>query len=180
MILVAYATKHGSTREVAEAVAATLEERTLEVEVAPAAAVRDVSGYDAVVLGGALYTGRWHRDARAFLRRHGDALEQTPVLAVFALGPRTLAPDEVASSRAQLERALAATPHVAPALVAVFGGVVDPAKLRFPFRRLPASDARDWDEIASWAAEVADVVHERVPHTMAAWPDPMLRRRAPS
>src|SRR4051812_48549063 len=172
MILIAYATKRGSTREVAEAVAAALRERELEVEGAPAAAVRDVAGYDGVVLGGALYTGRWHGDARAFLRRHGDALERTPVLAVFALGPRTLAAEDVASSRAQLDRALAATPHVEPALVTIFGGVVDPAKLRFPFSKLTSSDARDWDAIEAWAGEVADLVHERVPRTMAAWAVP--------
>ena len=55
---------------------------------------------------------------------------------------------DVASSRSQLDRALAATPQVKPDPVAIFGGVVDPAKLRFPFNRLPASDARDWDAIA--------------------------------
>ena len=172
MILVAYATKRGSTREVAEAVAATLSRRGLEVEVVPASAVRDVVRYDAVVLGGALYTGRWHRDARSFLRRHADVLERVPVLAVFALGPKTLAPEEVASSRAQLDRALAAAPLLQPAAVAIFGGVLDPAKLRFPFSRMPASDARDPDAIEAWAGEVADLVGERVPNTMRRWPVP--------
>src|SRR3954462_14122995 len=59
-ILVAYATKHGSTREVAEAVAGTREQRGVDVDVLPAASAGSLDGYDGVVLGGALYTGRWH------------------------------------------------------------------------------------------------------------------------
>lgn len=149
-ILIAYATKHGSTREVAEAVAATLHAQGLDVETLPAAQVDDPSRYDAVVLGGSLYTGRWHPDAVDFLKRHRPALETTPC-AVFALGPRTEAAAEVAESRGQLDRALAKVPSVVPASVAVFGGAVDPRKLRFPFNRMSASDARDWEEIERWA-----------------------------
>jgi menaquinone-dependent protoporphyrinogen oxidase len=153
-ILVAYATKSGSTCEVAKAVAETLAEAGLDVEVEAAAAVRDVGGYDAVVLGGALYVGRWHRDARTFLRRHADALTTLPV-AVFALGPLTLAPDDVAGSRKQLDAALAKVPEIEPVSVAIFGGVVDPRKHHFPVSRMPASDARDWDAIEAWAQEIA-------------------------
>jgi len=151
-ILVAYASRHGSTREVAEAVAATLRSRGLSTTILPAAEVGHLRGYAGVVLGGALYMGRLHKDARRFLARHHDALEGR-ALAVFALGPRTLAPDDVADSRSQLMHALASAPP--PASVAVFGGVVRPGELRFPFSRLPASDERDWAAIEAWAGELA-------------------------
>jgi len=151
-ILVAHASRHGSTSEVAYVVAEQLRDRGHFVELLPAAQVRDVERYDGVVLGGALYTGRWHEDARRFLRTHAEALEHIP-LTVFALGPRTLSEKDVAGSRAQLDAALSRL-HVEPELVAIFGGVVEPKKLRFPFSRLPASDARDWQAIEAWADEV--------------------------
>jgi menaquinone-dependent protoporphyrinogen oxidase len=152
--LVAYATKRGSTREVAEAIAETLAEAGLDVDVRPAAEVNDLESYGAVVLGGALYVGRWHADARAFVTRHRAALSDRP-FAVFGMGPRTPDAHEVAESRRQLEKALARTPELRPRSIAIFGGVVDPAQLRFPFSRMPASDARDWQAIAAWAFEVA-------------------------
>ena len=98
--------------------------------------------------------GRLHADARRFLRRNGVRLATLPV-AVFGMGPRTLEEKDVASSRAQLEKSLAKRPEVTPFSVTVFGGVVDPAELDFPFNRVPASDARDWDVIHAWAGEVA-------------------------
>jgi menaquinone-dependent protoporphyrinogen oxidase len=156
-VLVAYATKAGSTREVAEVVARTLREHGLEADLRPASEIGMLDPYGAVVLGTALYTGRIHRDAKRFLHGHREQLADRP-LAVFALGPKTLAGDDVASSRAQLDRALAAHPELRPDPVAIFGGVVNPARLRFPFNRLPASDARDWDAIRAWADQVAAVL----------------------
>src|SRR4051812_33330159 len=105
-ILVAYASRHGSTKEVAYAVADALLEHGLDVQVRDAGAVQDVADYGGAVLGGSLYAGRWHPHARRFLRRHAAALADRP-LAVFALGPRTTADEDVAGSRAQLDRALA-------------------------------------------------------------------------
>ena len=131
-VLVAYATKKGSTQEVAEAVAEVLRERGLEVELRAAREVEDVSAYAGVVVGGALYTGRWHRDARRLLRRHRAALATLPV-AVFAMGPKTAEPNDLARAREQLDRHLNKVPEVEPVAVGIFGGVVDPAKLRFPF-----------------------------------------------
>jgi menaquinone-dependent protoporphyrinogen oxidase len=153
-VLVAYASKHGSTAEVAEVVAADLAERGLAVDVHPAAEIDDVSRYGGVVLGGALYMGRLHRDARGFLRHYREALAGLPV-AMFAMGPRTLAEDDVASSRAQLDHALEKISEVTPISVAIFGGVVEPGELHFPFTHVPASDARDWDAVHDWAAEIA-------------------------
>jgi len=153
-ILVAYATKHGSTAEVASAIAHSLERCGVEVELRPAAEVRDLAPYDGVVLGGALYMGRVHRDATAFLRRHEEALAAKR-LAIFGMGPTDMS--DAAGSRRQLERSIARVHGVEPEVVAVFGGAVDPTKLRFPFNRMPAADARDWPAIEAWTAELAGV-----------------------
>ena len=85
-VLVVYATRYGSTQEVAERVAETLRENGLQVDVKPARQVRALEGYRAVVLGAPLYIGRWLKDAHRFLARHQEGLAQRPV-AVFALGP---------------------------------------------------------------------------------------------
>ena len=151
-ILVAYASKHGSTRDVAVSIAGRLHAVGHDVELLPASGVSSIDRYDGVVLGGALYMGRLRKDARVFLEDHRVQLAHTP-LAIFALGPRTLSPADVAASRAQLDAALAPL-VVAPALVTVFGGAVDPTKLHFPFSRMQATDARDWHAIVAWADDV--------------------------
>ncbi|HVN62719.1 MAG TPA: flavodoxin domain-containing protein [Gaiellaceae bacterium] len=148
--LVAYATKHGTTQEVAETVTEELKALGLEVELRRLRKVRDLDGYRAVVIGAPLYAGRWQKDARRFLKRHGKALAEHPV-AVFALGPLKLTEEDIAGSRKQLDRALALAPELRPATVEVFGGAIDPTKLRFPFSRMEAADARDWDAIRAWA-----------------------------
>jgi menaquinone-dependent protoporphyrinogen oxidase len=152
-LLVAYATKHGSVAKVAEFIGATLRQDGLSVDVQPAGAVKTVAGYDAVVLGGALYMGRWHADAKTFLKRHHEALASLPV-AIFAMGPLTLEDKDVKGARMQLDRALRPYGDVTPVSVAIFGGAVDPTKLRFPFNRMPETDARDWEAIREWALEV--------------------------
>ncbi len=153
-ILVAYASAHGSTRQVAEAIGRRLVDRGLDVDLAPAGEVDDLGPYDGVVLGAALYAGRLHRDARRFLRRHHEELARRR-FAVFAMGPATMSEHDVAGSWKQLDAGLAKARDVRSVTTAIFGGVVDPAQLRFPFNRMPASDARDWQAIERWADEVA-------------------------
>jgi menaquinone-dependent protoporphyrinogen oxidase len=153
-VLVAFASKHGSTREVAEALARELRDLGHDVDCESAASVRTLDGYDGVVLGGAIYFGRWHKDAVHFCKLHRSALATRP-WSVFGMGPQTLEQQAVASSRAELDAALAEVPGAVPDLMAIFGGVVDPARLRFPFSHMPACDARDWDAIRAWAAETS-------------------------
>src|SRR5205823_5739554 len=114
--------------EVAEAIAGSLREQGLGVDLRPAADVGDLDRYSGVVLGGALYMGRLHRDVRTFLRRHAKALERLPV-AVFAMGPLTHEEKDVHGSWSQLQRALSRVPRVSPISTAIFGGVVQPAEL---------------------------------------------------
>jgi menaquinone-dependent protoporphyrinogen oxidase len=160
-VLVTYATRKGSTKEVAEAIALRLGGHGIVVELQPASGVHDLEGYDGVVLGGALYMGRVHPDARKLLKRFRDRLEELP-LAVFAMGPLTTSEKDVAGARKQLDGALAKTPEIEAVAVAIFGGVVVPDRLRFPFNKMPTADARDWEAIRAWADEVAERMSSNV------------------
>ena len=162
-VLVGYATRYGSTREVAEAVAAVLREQGLVVDVRPVRDVGSVEGYRAVVLGAPFYIGSWHKDALAFATRHAGALAGRPV-ALFALGP--LAGDEVEGAREQLDQLVAKLAPLTPIDAALFGGKYDPSRLRLadkllaalpasPLHGVPARDARDWAAIEAWARGVA-------------------------
>src|SRR3974390_1114800 len=123
----AYATKNGSTQQVAEGITAALREAGAQVTAPPARAVRDsVSGYDLIVLGAPLYSGRWHRDAHRFLKRHQRELAAVPV-AVFGTGPRNDTEEAWQRSRAQLDRALARRGWLNPVAVTIFGGRGPPA-----------------------------------------------------
>jgi menaquinone-dependent protoporphyrinogen oxidase len=164
-VLVVYATRYGSTQEVAERVAATLREAGLQVDVKRARDVRALEGYCAIVLGAPLYIGRWLKDAHRFLARFQADLSQRPV-AVFSLGPTRLEEMKVPDVRAQLDQELNKYPWLKPVASELFGGKYDPATLRFPdslaatlpaspLHGAPASDARDWEAIRAWTNDVA-------------------------
>ena len=106
------------------------------------------------MLGGGIYIGRWHRDARGFVRLFEEELRRVPV-AVFALGPVTDQAKDQTASEQQLRRNLKRLP-IKPFEVRVFGGAFDPAKVAFPFNRMAAADVRNWDVIRSWAVKLAD------------------------
>ena len=144
-VLIAYATKHGSTEEVAEAMAQALRERGVRADVRPARKVTELGSHGLVVLGAPLYSGKWHRDAHRFLKNNREALSHLPV-AVFALGPRSpQAEGGWPRCRAQLDRALAKHSWFGPACVELFGGVDPPRKNR------DRRDQRDWATIRHWA-----------------------------
>lgn len=159
-VLVAYASKNGSTAEIAEAIAQTLRQAGPTVDCAEAGSVASLEPYDAVVLGSAVYIKRWRGDARRFLRKYATQLAQRPFW-VFSSGPvgepqsdpnpTWLEPPKIVE---RVER-LGACGHV------VFGGRM-PTSPRSPAARamvkncLPAfRDRRDWDEINAWAASIA-------------------------
>jgi menaquinone-dependent protoporphyrinogen oxidase len=144
----AYATKNGSTGQVAEAVAVVLGEAGAQVTALPARAVREsVAKYDLIVLGAPLYSGSWHRDAHRFLKRHRRELAAVPV-AVFGMGPRDDTEEAWQRSRAQLGRALAKRGWLTPVAVTVFGGVDPPGRGKRPQR-----DLRNWQTIDAWATD---------------------------
>lgn len=155
-VLVAYGTTNGSTARIAETVADVLRKEGLTVRTAPAATVSDVTEYDAVVVGGALYTGRWHKDARRFVRRHRRALQERPVW-LFSSGPL----DPSAS-----ERDIPPTPGVRRTMLRLdardhvtFGGCLEEGAkgriARMLLRNGKGGDFRDFPRIEGWAARVA-------------------------
>jgi menaquinone-dependent protoporphyrinogen oxidase len=166
-MLIAYASKHESTHEVAEAIAEVLREAGECVDVRLGREVDEIADGEAVILGGPLYMGRWHKDARHFLKRHRKRLAAGP-LAVFALGPLHDTENEVAGSRQQLDNALGKVPEVRPLAVEVFVGRIDPQTLRFPFNRMPASDERDWDAIRAWAERLPELLATNEREAVAA------------
>ncbi len=155
-VLVGYATRYGSTQEVAEAIASALHDSGGAVDLKPLREVRSLEAYRAVVLGAPLFMFHLHKDALDFLSRHRKAIANLPV-AVFVLGPVHDPHDdkEWQDSRLQLDKELAKFPWFSPLTIEIFGGKYDPTALRFPLKMFagaePASDIRDWDAIRAWA-----------------------------
>jgi menaquinone-dependent protoporphyrinogen oxidase len=157
-VLVAYASKHSATAEIAERIAAAMREAGCAAEARPASEVRDLSGYRAVVLGSAVYANRRRPAARSFARRHVGALRDMPVW-LFSSGPLGSVD----------EHPTAPTPPFAERLMArldargcvMFGGRVplDPGNFieRAMAKNTPPErgDARDWSAIEAWARGVA-------------------------
>ncbi|HEY6407115.1 MAG TPA: flavodoxin domain-containing protein, partial [Ktedonobacteraceae bacterium] len=150
--LVAYATRYGSTQEVAETVATTLRESGLEVELQPLRQVHTIDQYRAIVIGAPLYMFHWHKDALNFLTKYHKTLISLPV-AIFALGPFRADEKEFQGAREQLDKELEKFSWLIPATIEIFGGKFDPEKLTFPhnlvpvLKKMPASDVRDWTAI---------------------------------
>jgi menaquinone-dependent protoporphyrinogen oxidase len=130
-VLVAFATRSGSTQEVAEAIATSLRERGLQVDILPTRDVVTLDQYEAVVLGAPLYIFHWHKDALHFLSQHKEALMERPT-AIFALGPLRAEEEEFQEARRQLDKELAKFPWLKAKDIAIFGGRFDPQKLSFP------------------------------------------------
>ncbi|QNP68295.1 flavodoxin [Streptomyces roseirectus] len=156
-VLIVYGTTNGSTARIAEAVAAGLRERGLAVETRAAGSVTDVTRYEAVVVGGALYAGRWHRDARRFVRRHRWALVRRP-LWLFSSGPLDASAGErdippVRGVRRAMV-SLDARGHV------TFGGCLEEGARGWVAGRILAAgkggDFRDFDAVGAWAGRVAE------------------------
>ncbi len=153
-VLVAYASKHGSTGEIAAVVAATLVEAGIRADVMPAADVRDLAGYGAVVLGSGLYSATWLRDANRFVRAHRAALAGLPVW-LFSSGPldRSADLDDIPM-----------TTHVTGSIDGLairghrtFGGLLRddaPEVAAGILSTHRTGDFRDWEAIRRWAREI--------------------------
>lgn len=159
MILVAYATRTGSTAEVAEVIARRLCDAGLEADVRPVGEVVSVDGYDGAVLGSAIRFAGWLPEMTGFLEANRQRLSEVPV-AFFTMHMLALGDDPAAAAeRAKYTEKARAI--VTPIEEAFFEGMIDPSRLSFLDRlavrlvKSPVGDRRDWPRIEGWADRLA-------------------------
>ena len=168
--LVAYASKNGSTAEIAQTIADELRRAGIDTDLVEAGDVRDLSPYTTVVLGSAVYMGRWRSEARRLLKRERRALGGVPNVWLFSSGPVGEMKPGADTGRWTVPKLVTELgPRVGMREHAVFGGRVPRNPSNFMERAMrrdtPAevSDLRDWEEIRGWARRVAAAVAEPVP-----------------
>ncbi len=157
-VLVTWGSKLGGTKGIARMVAEELEYQGIEVAFVPAAELSNVRGFDAAIVGGALYASRWHKAALRFVERNVGALRRMPVW-LFSSGPL----DNSASLRsippvrdvAVLMERVGALGH------ATFGGKLPADAKGFPASAMAKEHAGDWrnpQRVHAWAAEIAEAL----------------------
>ncbi len=158
-VLISAASKHGATAEIADRIGDTLSRRNFDVTVVSPEQVDAVEGYDAVVLGSAVYAGTWQKEAKELAERVA-ASEPSPLVWLFSSGPvgDPPKPDEDPQDAAGVIEATSPREH------RVIAGKIDKERLSFGERmimtalRAPEGDFRDWEEISSWAVGIADIL----------------------
>jgi menaquinone-dependent protoporphyrinogen oxidase len=153
-ILITYATRAGSTTEIAAAIGQSLGQRGLAVDVKPVKDAPDLNGYQAVIMGSPVRMGRWLSEAVTFIEANQAALTQVPV-ALFTVHMRNVEDDEV-SRAARLAYLDAVRPLLEDAEEVYFEGAMDFSRLSFVDRLIAKAvgaveaDNRDWDKIRGW------------------------------
>jgi menaquinone-dependent protoporphyrinogen oxidase len=167
-ILVTAASKHGATMEMASAIGRALTEAGLEVEVKPMHDLFGVAGWNAVVLGSAVYMGRWLPEATEFMEKHTVELQARPVW-LFSSGPvgsPDPKPDGDPMGISELVAAVRARGH------RTFAGRLDRGQLGIGEKlvvsavRAPDGDFRDWEALTAWAHGIAGQL-KKIPAAIA-------------
>lgn len=162
-VLVTVGSERGGTAGLGEMVAEDLRAEGFQVDLRPPREVRRLDGYDAVVVGGALYALRWHPDARQFVRRHAGELQARPTW-FFSSGPldgsaaSTVIPPVAGVDK--LMQRVHARGH------ATFGGRLAADAKGFPASAMAKKHAGDWRDpaqVGEWAHGIADQLRTASP-----------------
>lgn len=156
-ILVTYASKHGSTAEIADTIGTALMQHGHQVTVQPVEVVRDIETYDAVVVGSAVYVGQWQKEAAQFLEQHEGPLKRRDVW-LFSSGP-TGAGDaaDILNDWYFPEKLQPLADRIQPHDIALFHGRLEMKDLNLVERMMikgvkaPLGDFRNWETIKDWA-----------------------------
>lgn len=158
-VLVTYGSTRGGTEGLARMVADDLRDEGITVDLLPPNQVNKLDAYDGVVVGGALYAFRWHRQARQFVRQHAGELRQRPTF-FFSSGPLDDSASRSAITPVRQVKALmnrvSARDHV------TFGGRLDPDTKGFPASAMAKKNSGDWRDpaqVQEWAKSIAAQLH---------------------
>ncbi|WP_428263563.1 flavodoxin domain-containing protein [Haliangium sp.] len=178
-ILITYGSKRGGTHELARTVGDVLTASGHEVDLRSPHGLEDLGAWDAVIVGGAVYAGRWYRPARRFVQRHVDELRRMPVW-LFSSGPiGAEVRDEDFLPTTQVRRLMKlvdARGHI------TFGGRLAPDPKGLIAQAMAkngfAGDWRDFDQVRTWAHEVAATL-DQLPARSVPVPAPHLGAHRP-
>lgn len=170
-VLIAVASKHGATAEIADQIGQTLERHGLDCRLQRCEEVLVISDYDGVIVGSAVYAGHWRPEAVEFVDRLADELASKPTW-LFSSGPLgdPPKPPEDPTEVEELAARVRARDH------ALFAGKLDKTKLSLAERgvvrmvKAPYGDFRPWNQIGAWAEEIASSLAPRV-HIPVLGPD---------
>lgn len=163
-ILVTYASRTGSTAEIAQAIGKTLAENGAQVDVRPMQEVQDLTPYSAVVAGSAIRKSKWLPEAAQFIQAHRAELAQKR-FAEFTVCI-TLAMSSTEQYRSVVEKWVAPVRAlVTPQSDGYFAGMLDFKKLPLNLDTLqlrltvalgifPRDDRRDWNAVRAWAESI--------------------------
>jgi len=164
-VLVTYASKYGATKEIAEKIGEVLCRSNLIVDTTPVENIKDLSAYDVVVLGSALYIGKWYKPGFDFLKANEKDLAGKQVW-IFSSGPSGDGdPVKLVDGQSLPADVKAITDRIHPRGVVLFHGNIDEKKVNFMERmavknivKKPFGDYRDWNMIAKWAETIANAL----------------------
>jgi menaquinone-dependent protoporphyrinogen oxidase len=167
-ILVTYASKYGATKEIAQKIAEVLRQAGLQVDVFPVDSTLDLTPYTAIVLGSAVYVGKWQKEAVSFLQSHEKTLAGLPVW-LFSSGPTGEGDPVKLVEGLRFPAALQPLmDRIHPRDIAVFHGHINRDMLNFIEKwaikslvKKPFGDFRDWNAITAWATTIAKALKEK-------------------
>ncbi len=166
-VLVAYASKYGSTAEIAGRIARVLKEEGHKVQLRDASEVGQIAEFDAVVLGSAVYAGQWRKSAADLMLSCESSLSHIPVW-FFSSGPTGEGePEEIMNGWNFPDSLLDSASRIQPRDKAFFHGVLDPELLILPEKLIvkglgaPLGDFRNWEKIEAWANSIAKFLSKK-------------------
>ena len=156
-ILITFSSKYGSTAEIAGKINEIILEAGFETSLLPVDQVKNVSEYKAVILGSAVYIGRWRKKAKKFLKANEKILADKPVW-IFSSGPTGEGdPVELLDGWKYPKSLQAVISNIKPRNITLFHGAVITSKLSGLHKWMankveaPVGDFRDWNAMTGWA-----------------------------
>ncbi len=173
-ILITYASKYGATQEIARKIGEVLRQAGLQADILPIDSIRNLRAYEAIILGSAVYIGKWPKEAETFLRTNEKILADRLVW-LFSSGPTGEGdPVELVEGWRLPDAVKPVADRIHPRDIAVFHGYINPDKINFIEKwavkslvKKPFGDFRDWGSIVTWATSIADALKHTEPDLVA-------------